>query len=102
MTSKGQRVDQGTWKLRKGYAGAVGQFDDETVAFYDDRHVQVRYLPNGKLSHRGAHKVSCPDEAKCRPINVAVTLTTVRVSSVFASVNGFDAGVYSALPLSMD
>ena len=44
---KGQRVDQGRWKLRKGSGDAVGQFNKETVAFFTRADMsQVRYLPN--------------------------------------------------------
>ena len=37
---KDQHAYQGRWKFWKGSADAVGQFDEETVAFFDEgRHV---------------------------------------------------------------
>ena len=40
-----QSVGQGRWKFRKGSADAVGQIDEETVAFFDEgRHVSSEML----------------------------------------------------------
>ena len=43
--SKVQRLDQGRWKSRKRSADAGEQFDEETVAFFDEgRHVPSEIL----------------------------------------------------------
>ena len=48
--SKDQSVDRGRWKLRKRSADAVGQFDEETAAFFDEG----RYDPSEILAERHA------------------------------------------------
>ena len=57
---KGQRVDQGRWKFRKESADAVGQFDEETVAFFSDecRHASNEILVElqAQVHHHGARK----------------------------------------------
>ena len=68
--SKDQSVDRGRWKLRKRSADAVGQFDEETVAFFDEgRHVPSEILVERHVwvPHQGS-QVSCPDETECRPV----------------------------------
>ena len=49
---KDQRVDQDQdmWKFRKGSADAVDQFDEETVAFFDEG----RHVPSELLAERHA------------------------------------------------
>ena len=57
---KDQRVDQGRRKSRKGSDDAVGQFVEETVAFFSDkgRHVPSEILAerDAYLPHHGARK----------------------------------------------
>ena len=54
-----QSVGQGRWTFRKGSADAVGQIDEETVAFFDEgRHVSSEILAerHAQVPHHGARK----------------------------------------------
>ena len=59
---KDQRVGQGRWKFWNGSDDAVGQFVEETVAFFSDKG---RHVPSEILAERDAY-VPHHGARKCR------------------------------------